>query len=476
MRKQRRMWLIMLLAAPLLAAAAPGELRAQGAESQEGQTEDARAKESKGEAPDEKAEEGEEPKDETGGETGKTASSEGGGEAETAKKPAQKLGPEVAGKRWPRDSEIYDPAWARYRVAFVTLANGDKVGALEQLEQLREKYEGHPAALFARPVIDRLQESIARDQEEQTKSDDAQGEADDESEQDAMQDPQAEAPPGKTDRLGVQGPTNLARAELATFQTFNGIALGTELCVIANCIGPGPALGSVLLGGGGGLAVSLYGTRNGITPGQALSLNSGVMWGFWQGIAINFITENWVSGPRTAFLPLFFGQVAGMGAGYGLYRAFQPTGGDVATVNWAGAWSGAYALMSIGLLQGPAPPLPVTFGTLMAASNLGGLGGALLASVEPMSRGRVWVINASGAFGALLGIGTAAILSGGRAAPSLLSGSAMLGSAGGLGLAGFMTRDWSLVDSQSNSGPQASVQLMPAPEGRGAMLSLAGSF
>ena len=369
--------------------------------------------------------------------------------------------------------EAYDPAWARYREAFATLADGDVVAALEKLRALQQKYEGHPAALFAGPVIERLEKRIAAGRDQIEKEVDAAEEA---AEKSAKTQGETPPKPGKSDRLGLEEPTTMARAQLAAFQTLHGVGVGVEVCAIAQCVGPRAITGSMVLGGVAGVGLSLGLTTDGITQGHALVLNSGVQWGFWNAAALNSIAGNWGNTPGAVVAPLLGGQLAGLGAGVGLWRLYRPNSGDVALSNAVGLWSGLGSGMLM-VMAGVTPTPQALFGTLMATSDLGALAGAFMASKNPMSRGRVYLINVAGLLGGLFGAGSGFVVGGDLPDPRLVSGVTLLGTAGGLALGSFLTRNWEIENrSGTRSSATASMFVRPSPTGRGAVLSVGGPF
>jgi len=257
----------------------------------------------------------------------------------------------------------------------------------------------------------------------------------------ALQD-DTDAPP-QTDRLGIEGPDLFARAELTFFQTLHGVVLGLEACVLLDC-GDSIRLrvGTLLAGGGAGLAASLLTTGDGITPGHALLIDSATGWGFWNALALNFVLDNWRDDRASTGL-MMAGQLGGLGAGVYLWDAFRPQAGDVSLVNSAGVWSGiltifAFEAFDLTLRDREA------FGTLLATTNLGGLAGATWAQDHPMGRGRVFVINASGVVGALLGFGTAALVAGEDVSDEAMFGSGIAGTLAGLGLGAYLTQGWQL--------------------------------
>lgn len=373
---------------------------------------------------------------------------------------------DAAGNEGEYPKEVYEPAWARYREAFVTLAAGDREKALEQLKSLEKKYEGHAAALFARPVIERLESSIAEEatdyEPEGTQS---------------SRVATANLPPSKTDRLELERPTGLSRAELVSFQTLHGIAFGGELCAAARCFSSTAVIGSLILGGATGLGASLYATRDGITPGRAGAINAGTIWGFGNALALNIITDNFAGGTVAgSILPLAAGQLLGTGGGYLAGRYLRPHAGDVAMANSGGLWAGLFTglfTVTAGLQGSPRGLVSA----LLVTSNLGIVSGGYLASQHPMPRGRVYVINTGGMLGGLLGVGTAVLFSGGVVGPQVAGGMTMLGAGGGLALSTVLTSDWPLDDGNERAGlGDTSLFVHPTRTGEGGVISIGGEF
>ncbi|MFB6373893.1 MAG: hypothetical protein ABEN55_12465, partial [Bradymonadaceae bacterium] len=132
----------------------------------------------------------------------------------------------------------------------------------------------------------------------------------------------------------------------------------------------------MVLGGGAGLGLSLYATRNGITPGRASAINAGVQFGFWNAVALNTITDNFSNGtPAGVVLPLVAGQLAGLGGGYLAARELRPHAGDVALANSGGLWAGAFTALFIGTTGATVSPQGIMT-ALLVTSDLGVVGAA----------------------------------------------------------------------------------------------------
>lgn len=404
----------------------------------------------------------------TGG-TEKTeeAVSESRGAAEAGESAdSEKLGPKVGGKRWPKDSEIYDPAWARYRVAFVTLAEGDVEGALEQLKELQKRYPGHPAALFSGPVIDRIE---GRLEDEEAKDADEADEADDS--KDAAGDARSDAD-AAGDSKRVKG---WKRWDFIRRSTGVGVALGLEACGIVGCNTSSAWAASGMLAGGAGLGLSYWATRDGVDPALSPLLSTSFLWGGAYGLAVPAMIDPSLSyGQPLTLASIGLGHVAGVGTAYALYRLLEPTAPQVGMVNSGATW--ALTWTAIGLLGTSRVPVRTGLGAAMVTPILGGLGGGLLAAVEPMETARMWIVNASGVLGGFLGAGAVVLASGSGTVPlGLGTGSVILGSMGGLVLSGFATRAL-FDDEQHQGGARAGISVSPSPRGQGAVLSLGGRF
>jgi hypothetical protein len=368
--------------------------------------------------------------------------------------------------------EAYDPAWARYREAFATLAGGNPEKALEQLRTLADNYEGHPAALFTGPVIEQLEGRLEGDGEEKAADRDGGSTAD-------ATDPGSgeELAWSETDRLGVERKTDLARAGLVGFQTLHGLAFGLEFCAMAQCQGVRPGIASTMIGAGLGLGASLYATSDGITPGRAAAVNAGTRWGLWQAAALNSITDNWRNGPNQAVPPLVAGQLLGTAGGAVAAHAWRPNAGDVTMANWVGIWSG----VGTGLLTVTAGIQPTTrqlMTAILATTNVGAVAGGFWAFQQPISRGRVWVVNTGGLLGGLVGAGVPLLLAGDSLESAQPIGAlTLLGTASGLGVATVLTEEWDVRDGSGDGRRvETSMSVRPTVDGEGAMLTIGGEF
>ena len=278
-------------------------------------------------------------------------------------------------------SEADREAWKLLGKALDALAARDEPAAKRYLEKLHAQYPDHPASDVSADALDTL---------------------DGERPSAFLATPEAgQDGPGKKKR--AEKKTGIARAELAIFQTINGLSAAGELCIIAECQDSRLIIGGLAAGAGAGLGLSLWATRNGITPGHALALNSGTFWGFTNGLFLDLaLPEDGFDSKRLPTL-MVGGQIAGLLAGQLAYNELQPTAGDVALMNTTGFWSGVIMLLINGVLE-PQEIQPVGLSTLLAI-DAGLVGGALLSKYAPMSRGRAFVIDAGGIVGTLTGVG-----------------------------------------------------------------------
>ena len=275
----------------------------------------------------------------------------------------------------------------------------------------------------------------------------------------AQEDPGADQPAQETDRFGIEQPSGFARAELAFWQTLYGVGLGAQLCVLLECNSQRLTVGAMVLGGGAGLGLSLWGTQGGITSGRAHLINSATLWGWWDAFLLSFVLDTW-SNEKTSVGLMMAGELAGLIAGITLWDTFRPNAADIVLINSSGVWSGILTAFMFGALQ-PDLGSSETAGLFLTTTNAGGLAGAYLASVYPMSWGRVFVINAGGIVGALTGFGIAYFIAGDEVEQGWMFSSAIAGTLTGLGVATYFTQDWVLVSgSQAASSSSNTVDVL----------------
>jgi hypothetical protein len=339
----------------------------------------------------------------------------------------------------PASQPAVDALWARYHEAFDLLARGDIAAARDKLQAIVDARTGHPAEQRAKEILSAL--SLA---------------------------PVAE-PPEVEDVRAPETPTKLARAELAFWQTIMGIAVGAELCLALECDSPTAFVGTIVLGSGTGLAISLYATKDGLTSGRRGVWNSASTWGYWNGIALAVIAEEESTGDgfdaNELALIMLGGQATGYAVGALIATQLEPSGGQVALANTVGIWTGVLTLFAMFAFEIDDANAAYFKGAVVA-SDLGLLAGCFLARAFPMSRGRTLLIDAGGVLGMLAGFGTAVLIGGDEVETHVGFASALAGTTLGLAGAVFFTRDW-----DAPSMP-ARVTIMPLPGG-GATVGLA---
>jgi hypothetical protein len=339
----------------------------------------------------------------------------------------------------PAPSEIDvrgDAAWQLYHQIFDAVARGRRVTARDLVAQLVRDHPGHRATYL-------VQRSALGDR--------------------------PGTGSGATDDAGelVERPSRGARAELAGFQTLHGIAVGSELCILAECNSAGAVFGVVLLGGTVGLVASLA-AGDAVTPGQRGLLNSGTAWGAVNATLVLLATQP--DDPSSYAGGLLVGQIAGLGFGAALaHRGI--TAGQVALANSGGEWAGILAGLSMAAIGGDQDGRQVA-GVLLVAVDLGIVGGAVLASHLPeVSRAQTLVIDAAGILGAVGGGSIGTVISG-NASDRTTPGLAAVGAVIGLGAAAYLTRNWS--EGSGSSSLQSYV--MPVERGRGATAGIGGTW
>ena len=348
------------------------------------------------------------------------------------------LGPMVAGvaraqdQPAPAGSTSPDDAWRKYDAAFEALAQGRRDPALRLLEELVAADPAHPAARRAAELLSAV----------------------------------AAQPPPDEEDLRRERPTRAARAELALFQTLHGIAVGAELCVLLNCSDASSALATVTLLGGVGLASSLLATPGGIRPGTTALLDSGVEWGAWNAVAVATAGD---FGSHGVAGSLLLAQGLGLGAGGALASTLRPTAGQVSLANTVGLWAGLLTLFARGADDFSGTRRSIML-SLLGTSDAGLLAGSLLAARFPTSRGHALLIDAGGAAGAVLALGTVAIVGGNGTSGHTYFLAMIPGTLIGLGASAYFTRNW--------DAPNLPIDLAvaPLPDGHGATAGVAGRF
>jgi hypothetical protein len=340
-------------------------------------------------------------------------------------------------------------AWTLLERALNALAQRDEPAAKRYLERLHQQYPNHPAARASADALETLggERPGAFLASRPTNEDNAKT-------------------PGTREET-----TGIARAELAIFQTINGLAIGAELCGVAVCDDPRLVIGSLAGGAGLGLGLSLYASRDGITPGHALALNSGTFWGAVNGgfVDLSLDPPDEFPNRRTPAL-LAGGQLAGLAVGHLAYARLQPEAGDVALMNTTGVWSGVMMMLINGII---APEQKAFARSTLAAIDLGLVGGAVLSQYYPMSRGRAFVIDAGGLVGSLTGVGAYLFFTNGEGESDGAFTSALIGTGVGLGLSTFFTRNW---DEEEELFGDMHMMFAPSHDGKGGMMMLGGTL
>lgn len=338
-----------------------------------------------------------------------------------------------------------DPAWELYADAFEAYLQHEEADAFRLLKRLEETYPGHPAAARARSLIAQRDRTRVQEEAEAARR-------------------RAVAPRDLAGVLRNESTSSLARAELTILQTLNGIAAGVEICSIAQCASSQMTILSAMLGGGLGLGGSLWLTRDGITQGHTLALNSGTAWGAFHGASLTFILD---PGPRASPALLLGGQLGGLLVGHLAYETLRPGAGDVSLVNSGGIWGAMFALLVLNATEASVSDA-VWWGSILGMADVGMVAAGLLASRMPMSRGRTLVIDAGGIVGLLFGFGVEYLISGKADGAFFAAGA--VGMVGGLTAATMLSKEWDLA-------------LLPAgtafhviPTDGGARLALAGTF
>lgn len=310
----------------------------------------------------------------------------------------------------PLADPVHDEVWAAYHQAFEALASGDTDRARQRLQDVVRAHPTHPAAKRAEKVLLDLPPLA----------------------------PPAPAPMTPEQALRHESPSRGARAELVLFQTLHGVVAGLELCQVIDCDSARPYAAALMGGGAAGLGLSLLGTRKGVRAGHAEMTDSGVLWGAWSGLAISQIRGD--QDDKSVWTTVLVGQGVGLGIGALAWNGPKPTAGQVAMASSAGTWATLLTLFTHGIAEFDASP-PILWTSLLIAGDVGILAGAALAYQVPVSRGRVYLVNAGGILGFMAGSVVAAF--GKPSAPRIFV-PMMAGTLAGLALAVHKTSDWDL--------------------------------
>ncbi len=329
----------------------------------------------------------------------------------------------------PAPRPTLDEAWSLYHQAFLAHVNGSPEASIQLLGELRERFPDHPAADRAGLVLQGFERT-------------------------------------KADRRAV---SQLARAELISFQTLHGIGVGAELCALARCDDARAVVGSLVLGGGTALTTTLLTTRGGIPESLPVAINDGTIWGLWNGIAL--VGASRVSGPAVAGV-LMLGQALGTGGAALAHTLLDPTAGQVSLTMSGAIWANVLTAEVLGIAEFTAPPA-TTFGAFLAATWVGTAVGGIAAGRAPMSRGRVLMIDASGILGTLVGVAFPVVIRNGEPDMVEFFASGLAGTVVGLTAGAILTRNW---DADDEEGPAVSVALSPTSDGHGGTVNVFGRW
>ncbi|HZI14387.1 MAG TPA: hypothetical protein VE153_28735 [Myxococcus sp.] len=298
---------------------------------------------------------------------------------------------------------------ADYKEGFEAMSRGDDEDALEAFERVEAACPQHPHAAESARLL-RARVRPGRRLAEASL---------------------AESPFGPERKSGG------ARAGLIVVQTIHGATQGILLCAIAECKDQGYSTAS-LLGAGLGVAVSIVGTLDGITPGKSAAINAGTVWGFWFGLAsiVALDTEG-----DDALATVMLSGAGFTGLGLLVALAGEPTAGQVAMANSGGLWTGIVTALFLATLdEGDERSF---FGAEMAATGGGLLAFSLLSRVVPVTRGRMLLIDAGGIIGGLAGAALVFSFTGNDLDDGdIIYLGAGMGTLGGLALTTYLTRNF----------------------------------
>ncbi len=271
--------------------------------------------------------------------------------------------------------------------------------------------------------------------------------------------------PARSDRSG--------RGDLAWFTTFYGISAANALGYLADVEDSKMFLVLTIAGASTGLVGALSATRDaGMSQGRAAAIEAATTWTTANAAALCAISGQ---DGRTAVGATLGAGLLGLALSIPLTSERAPSAGDMSIVNSAGAWGLVAGALSLTFLpEGEVSGERVGW-TLLAATDLGLLAGALTASRVDISRGRMLVIDAGGILGALVGIAIPVFAS--STVPGAYGLAALAGISVGLGTTMRLTRDWDddaprpLAASRPGVGPA----LLPIAGG-GTAGGIAGRF
>lgn len=238
-----------------------------------------------------------------------------------------------------------------------------------------------------------------------------------------------------------ESPTVLARAELVGGQGVNGLAQAMLLCAAAQC-GSSPQLfaGSAVLGAGLGVGLSAWITRDGISGGPAQVINSGAAWGAYQGTLLATMIAEAGDPLWKPWVTISLTGLAGTGVGTALAYWVQPSGGPVAMANSGGIWASVLTTLFLSPAFDYFRPDTVQTVNLVAA-NGGILLLGLVSRYAQLSRGRMFLIDAGGVLGLLLGFAAGTFAGLTETYPRAMGPVAAVGGIAGLAAAFAITID-----------------------------------
>jgi hypothetical protein len=228
------------------------------------------------------------------------------------------------------------------------------------------------------------------------------------------------------------------------------------------------------VGGGGGLALAVLGTRGRAMPeGRAQAIESAAIWGSFNGGMFAALSDT-TSTRDVVGATLGTGALA-LAATTWATAGRSPSSGDVAVTNSGGIWGFATGGATLLLLADEEPSTTVVQAWLLGAADAGLVTMALLSRNIEISRGRSLLIDAGGLLGALAGVAIPVFAESDNR--RVYGGAGLAGMAGGLAAATWLTRDWDRDDEDraSVSGASAVPFLTRSAEG-GFQAGLAGRF
>jgi hypothetical protein len=269
------------------------------------------------------------------------------------------------------------------------------------------------------------------------------------------------------------------RGELALYATAYGIWTGIAAGVLADSDDPKLYVGLALAGGGGGLALSVLGTRGRPIPdGRTQAIEAAGNWGSLNGGLVAGLLDSSTQGAVAATLGTGVAAIAGTVA---LTSRRSPSSGDVAIATSGAMWGLVTGGFALALVGDDDPDEKAVLGTLLGATDAGLLTMALAARRIEISRGRSLLIDAGGVVGALAGLSVPFFLESEN--PRAYGAAGLGGMAAGLGAAVVLTRGWDAdEDVRSEAGPRTFPFVVPAPAGAagagggGLLAGLRGTF